>query len=443
MSAVVRLLRIEARRNPGLWLVPLVTASTVAATISILPKGIWLWLQTSVSIRETAILVGPLVAGLSTWAAGRNRRRGIEELLAATPRPAASRDFVAWGGAAVWHGLAYALAAGLVLLFAYVGGAWGSPVLWPVLLGLLAVLTLSAIGYAVGYYIRNRLATPLVAVATYLVLGFTADSAGNLMENPRITYLSPIAGLAGSVFYGVQPNVFFEQSLWLLGLAGAALAAVALKWRRSVGAWCALLAAMAVAALGSSMLLLQTPLGPVQGQMEEARASYEPVCAEGGRLPVCVHPAYEKMLPETAAVVRDVAAPLVGVPGGPTSAEQDPEHRGFSPDGPLPFFLYDSNSGGQALAEALAVELTRSPSPASPGEPEAILNDAQAAFAAWLLEQADVDPDFAIYVSSSPEAVRSTAERFAALDPARREKWILDHYAGLRAGELTLEDFPS
>ena len=389
------------------------------------------------------ILVGPLVAGLSTWAAGRNRRRGMEELLAATPRPAASRDLAAWGGAAVWHGFAYALAAGLVLLSAYVGGAWGSPVLWPVLLGLLAVSTLSAIGYAVGYYLRNRLATPLVAIATYFILGFTAHSAGTLMENPTITYLSPVTGLEGSVFYGVQPNVSFGQSLWLLGLAGAALAAVSLKWHRSLGAWCALLAAIVVAVFGSSMLLLQTPPGPVQSQQEEARASYEPVCDKDGRLPVCVHPAYEKLLPETAAVVRNVAAPLVGVPGGPTSAEQDPEYRGFSPDGPLPFFLYDGNSGGEALAETLVVGLARDPSSAPSQEPAGVLNDAQAAFAAWLLKQADMNPDFAIYAGANPEAVRSAAERFAALDPTRREQWISEHYADLRAGELTLEDLPS
>lgn len=137
MSGVARLLWIEVRRNQGLWLFPLVAALTVWTTINILPSGPWLWPQISVFMRQALLLVLPLVAGLSAWNAGRNRRRGMEELLAATPRSPASRDLVTWGAAATWYGLAYALAAVIILLSAFVGGAWGWPVLWPELLGFL------------------------------------------------------------------------------------------------------------------------------------------------------------------------------------------------------------------------------------------------------------------------------------------------------------------
>jgi hypothetical protein len=48
-----------------------------------------------------------------------------------------------------------------------------------------------------------------------------------------IRYLSPVQWGRAEVFYGVQQNLSLRQSLWLLSLTAAALAAVVYHGRRT------------------------------------------------------------------------------------------------------------------------------------------------------------------------------------------------------------------
>lgn len=91
----------------------------------------------------------------------------MEELVAISPRPMFYRDLVLWAATTAWLCLAYVLAAAVLLLLTYRGATWGSPVPWPILLGLCGILLNSALGYAAGVYFKSRFAAPLVAVALY------------------------------------------------------------------------------------------------------------------------------------------------------------------------------------------------------------------------------------------------------------------------------------
>lgn len=332
-----KLLRIEARRSVAMWLFPFVVVLVGYTTAETLPNGFWLWPQTALSIRDTLILIGPLAAGLAAWAAGRNRRRGIEELLATTPRPSAIRDLFNCAATATWVCLGYVVAASLTLLAAYFGGAWGAPILWPVLLGLFAIISNSSLGYVAGYYVPIRITAPVVAVAIYWVQG---TAAYYLLANSA-SYLSPVTELEYSVFWGVLPHIFVGQSLWFLGVSGVALSAVALRGGvNPLATWIMLSGAATATAVGVAMLLA-TPISVTSAQKQEARVPYQPICAKK-KISVCVHPAYEKMLPETAVVAEKVTKPLVDVAGGPRRVEQkaygEVELRS---DGTLLFYLSD------------------------------------------------------------------------------------------------------
>lgn len=435
-TGLVSLLLLEARRNPGLWLFPFVVVMVWFLTAQERAKGIWLWPDVSLSIESTLAVVGPLAAGVAAWAASRHRRYGIEELLATTPRPAASRDLAAWAATAAWFVLAYAAAAGFIQLLAYLGGAWGSPVLWPVLVGLLALGTHSAIGHATGYYLPSSFTAPIVAVVLFLLQAGPGYFAGS------VRHLSPLnQGLTRSVFHGVLPNLFVGQALWLLGLAGAALVAVTLKQRISVASLSLMLATVAVGTLGAS-LLLEKPPWASPAQMKAAIVPYDPVCVREEIL-ICVHPAYKEMLPETAAVVGEIAKPLVDVPGGPTRAKQsnsvfaEPERNGT-----LSFFLHDKRSLGDELASQVSGELVGYQTPAIFRENGGAPDDARAAIQAWLLRQAGRDSEYVVFDGRKPEAVVAASQRFEELTPEERNEWLREDYPDLRAGKLTLKDLP-
>lgn len=428
------LLRIEFRRSFCLWLFPFMAAALAWVVYEPLPAGVWLWTETVWSLQSSLILFGPLVGGLAVWVAGREMRRDTGDLLSTTARPGVLRDLALWAATAAWCVLAYGVVAAAFLLLTLRNATWGSPEPGPVLVGLLAVVTHSALGYAVGSYLPSRFVAPLGGDA------------------------------ASSVFYNESRGIFAPQSLWLLGLAATALTTVALKRRKSTGSWTALAATAAAAAVGA-VAVLGVPVETVDAR--GALVPYQPVCEEG-EIPVCVHPAYEVALPETARAVNDLVEPLVGIPGAPTRAEQrgDAYPSRLRTDGTLVFdmrsaFIRWNVNHGSTVKDQVGFEvpsaLVSGPSGYVEGNPykssfcrEAgdAPGEAQRVIAAWLSYRAG---DFGSANSMAfREAVngqlcpRSAAvvERFDALTPAERRAWLETNYADLRAGELTLEDLP-
>ncbi|MDP9475580.1 MAG: hypothetical protein M3R38_07795 [Actinomycetota bacterium] len=343
------LLRLELRRSPGLSLFPLMVALMAWMIWDGIAMGVSLDGEGSFVIADTVILLGPLVGGIAAWMASREERRGTGELLSTTPRPAAARDLAAWAGTVAWCALAYLSVASAVLVLIYRNDPWaGTDILGPVLVGACALVTYSAVGYAAGHYLPNRFVAPLVPIALYLaqilpaLLGYNGEPAvepGSAEPAPLpVNYLSPAdrGGMEYSVFYGILPDISLPRSLWLLGLAGVALAAVVLHGRRSPVSWGALAASATVAVVGAAMLL-QAPMPVNDAQKREALIPYEPVC-EKDQITVCAHPAYKASLRKDAAVINRLAEPLVGVPGVPKKAEQKPNYRQPETDGTLPYF---------------------------------------------------------------------------------------------------------
>ena len=89
MNATLGLFNIETRRNAAIWFVPIITG----VAWWLLDSQSWtpfLWDSTNRLLQESFIpFAAPAIAGVAAWMAGRDRRRGIDDLLNSTARPAA------------------------------------------------------------------------------------------------------------------------------------------------------------------------------------------------------------------------------------------------------------------------------------------------------------------------------------------------------------------
>jgi hypothetical protein len=324
------------------------------------------------------------------------------------------------------------LAAG-VFLYVMIGreATWGGPALTPVVIGLLTVVAGTAAGYLGGALIRSRFAAPVVAVAF---------SAAVLLVGTRstaIAYLSPLSlDPRGSspydVFYRPPSVPVVEMSLWLAGLTGCALAAVALWRRRTLLTVCVLAVALVVTSSGA-VLVTRAFVHPPWERIYPGQplADYELDCVERS-ITVCVHPAYGATLDETAVRIGRLVEPLVGVPGGPVRAEQLPSKAAsIGSNGTLEVLP------GPFVVQHAVADLVR--------EPGTDINQAQVAIAFWLMDRAGESKlgiQWFLGTGQPDAEVAAAIERFSARSPDAQHAWLVAHFRDLRAGQIDIDDLP-
>ncbi|CAN5878554.1 hypothetical protein BH23ACT11_BH23ACT11_19060 [soil metagenome] len=445
----VSMLRIELRRSVGFLAFPVLLAVAFAMGWAYTSLGFDVWLDTSIAIRSSVLLVGPLIGGLSAWVAIRNKRRGIQEMLAIAPRSPVVRDLTTWAGTALWGVLAYLLFAGVMLALTYPNATWGTPLPGFILVGLLAVFAASASGFAAGYYLPSRFTAPVVAVVIFMAQGTTAD-----MQNYSLLSPTPSPLLNLSVFYEVT-QVALSQSLLFGSLSGIALALVVVKnWRHGFLPWFALVFFCAIGTIGAVMSVEASPRVYDDGSFESF-VPYEPVCEEG-RIIVCVHPAYEASLPEVANNINELAEPLAGLVGSPTHALQSNEFAYPKKYRKNAVTFYEGVSGGEWSdfgAQNLAYELVAGQGVGDGYEEGRMLCESNFGKSEYYPpeEAKGIVADgltmrIGAYSEEMPVAECRSSEkrvkRFAALDPAGQRVWLRENFADLRAGKLTPEDLP-
>ena len=484
MNALI--LRIEVRRSVGLWVWPvLVGLALLLAYGDGLAWRVTFWVQASVLVRDGLLIVGPAIAGAAAWMGGRERRRKMDDLLATTPRPAWVRWGVTWAATALWGLLAYAVVGGYVLALAARQMTWGAPVAWPILVGLMAVPAYGAVGYALGALLASRFTAPLVAIALLVapVVVGRGSRTGTLGPATKpsaldaLHYLSPVAALDASVWYGIRPDVGWPQALFLLGMIGLALGGLALRdreSRRDRVAWGSLVMGCILAGAAAVTLLVTAPPSatllamarmPSAGAVPSlARYSrlipYTPVCA-GTPVPVCVHPAYRARLAAEARVINRLLAPLAGVPGAPTRVEQR-SHYEQGVFGRTLAFVPDNGDGptdqsvfgpvAQALVANYMFDGRGLSNEACPGD-----STLQSCFAAqdaigiWLVRQAGLrlHPVTVAGTTLRPyfggthwDRTSAVADLFGRLGRARQRAWLRAHYDALNKVHVRLRDIP-
>ena len=484
-----RLLRLEIKHSPFLWALPVLAAlfyyDTYRTSVGLPP--IW-------TIRATAVTdhmiddFSVFAAGLAAWAGSREGRRKTGDLLATTVRAAWARRATVFAATAFWTLLAFLAGVALVYVQTAIQATWGGPPLWPVAVGVLAVVAACAIGFTCGTLFPGRFAAPLVAVAV-LVLAYVGHGAANTGSTTTGTYgvLSPAQPTTApdvGVFYHVAPDIAIAQVMFIGGviivMAGLlALSPVTGGGRRGlslggvgnrVTAAGAILVACGVAASATAFSLAGTAqyasatgwsIPALHDAASDRPAPYTPVCAASG-FRVCIHPAFAAYLPAVTAALRPAEAEIAGLPGAPARAEQVPSGVLPATAGTTPVFQYPQLDGLASLWASPADVNTASwqdglqqdfltwfvSGPAPQTAPWVPTGAQQALVTALMAETGAGTPLFAQPdangkpVGPTPAQVGAAATRFESLSKAAQHDWLATHIAQIRAGGVTLAQIP-
>ena len=331
-----RLLRIELRRSPVLWMLPLLAALFWLSAYRTAMNNPPFWNIRAATLQANAMLVfAPLLAGVCAWAGSRDGRRGLVDLVGVTAVPRWAAQSATWAAATIWAEALYL--AGVAVLYGVTAhqGAWGGPLWWPVVVGVVMIAACCALGFAAGLLLASRFTAPLAALVVFLALAGGAFAIQDNVSYARIWPLSvqgPFPTDSYGIFYPYLPDLAIAQVMFLAGLAAAALGAIGLpaaaggRWLR--GAAAAVTVAGLVAA-GTAVSLAGTARveahGVVIPALHDAASDrpvpYTPVCRQGA-IPVCLQPAYRAYLPEVTAALGPVLGQLAGLPGAPVRVTQ-------------------------------------------------------------------------------------------------------------------------
>lgn len=319
-------LRIELRRGVPLWSLPILVAAMLLVLFVDNKYRMAEWAGATSQLRTCLILVGPVVVATATWQAGRERRRGMSEFLASTPRPRLQRVVGAWAPVVIWALLAYLV--GVLVAIALTAPRTSYGHLWIDLVGAgaAAIAALAALGFVLGWYIPWRGTAPVAGLATFLAMGVVASApveiqvgTGTAPDPPYAAFLTPVL----SISWGEQPAAWLGtlSMLWFLGLATALLLATAARgrWRAAIPLMVAGLAAV--------------PLIAFRGDAVVANpGSLRLVCSDGTP-EVCVRAVHADMLGDATDAIRDLTRRLDGVPDMPTRyVERDPNPWSYPND---------------------------------------------------------------------------------------------------------------
>ncbi|MET7989607.1 hypothetical protein ABZU76_01735 [Amycolatopsis sp. NPDC005232] len=309
-------LRTEARRTIAPWLLFVLLA--VGLGFFFLFSGPWwkdadAWnLQWTPSIlwsRYLLSLLWPIIVCAAAIQGMRDRRSGMDELLATTPLPVARRTAkvgLVIGLSAV-VGYLVIVAVGLGQVIANDGMFTFTWVL-PLLVGVASVVAGAAVGLAVGRLLPHPLTAPAAGVVA-LVVGVllqVAGERGSAVQQTvpnRIALLSPAGAQPRSAFVDPVLSVSIGQLCWLLGLAATGF--LVLATRR----WFAVLPAV----VGLAVAIPIFPAAAADNFVDNPSAA-APVC-EG---PVCVTTLHAEWLSTVAGPGKDALALLAKLPSAPT-----------------------------------------------------------------------------------------------------------------------------
>jgi hypothetical protein len=504
--SAARLLRIEIKRNAVIWVLPLLAALFVFdpyRTASGYPP-IWT-VHGSVVLNKMLPDFVILTSGMAAWAGTREGRRRVDDLLGTTARPAWARQAAALGGTLFWVLLAFLAGVAVIYVRTAALVTWGGPPVWPIVVGVVAMVTVCTVSFTAGALFPGRFTAPIVAVGvTVLTLyGFRQAVSGGA----GLTLLSPDTVVPpddAGVFYHVAPDVAIAQVLFMGGVALAAFGVLGLSPRtggvgfrrapnlvsgsgphlRTVAT--AGLAVGAAAAVISAVLTgtaTQTASGynisGLHWLADDQPVPYTPECTQAG-FRVCVHPAFGTYLSDVSGALDPVAAELAGLPGAPASAAQVPlssvpnsvlgnlgngfiigtgtttEYE-FTLDNAVSLYADKSNIVWTLQQDLVNVFVAGTPAMsgssrvlgAGPPAPDGLgvgTPAQQAVESALLRAIGAAPPQQGPAGSGQPEkaqaAITQAAGRFAALPATTRHAWLLAHLTALRAGHVTLAQLP-
>ncbi|MEU4181017.1 ABC transporter permease [Streptomyces sp. NPDC026589] len=287
---------IELRRSPLLTAFPLLVAVDLLVLFGRSRYWIGVWPEASVAAQVVTIFLGPLLAGVSAWQAGRSSRSGMPETILAAARP-------------IWRIEAARLAATLTLgLVAYMIGCLtaagislseaGPGFLWPsyLLLGMATLVIFASVGHLAGRWWPSAGFTPIVCALGCFISMLALPIKFNVLAGPPDQHLRPLP---------VAMRLLFALALAVLAVTAPPLRRSAERQMPRQGTpW-----HIRCAAGGSAVLtLIALAAASAAGELRVDRpaTAVEPVCerAEKGSPEVCVWPEHRKYLPDLTLMAQ-------------------------------------------------------------------------------------------------------------------------------------------
>jgi len=468
IRSFLMLLWLGIRRSQGYWLLPvMIGVGVYAPSIGHLPD-IVLWPDMSMATLQSYVIVGPLAAALAAWLVDRDRRHRMRHLMESTPGSGFQRDLLALGTSSFWGLAGYV---GVAIWFcgqAMMRATWGGPDVGLMATGAMGVVAFAVIGVLIGRLVASKFSPLLALVATFfLTIGtdlfkITADDGSIL--NP-IQLLMPY-GLSSvnypSVFYRENHGFATEVGLWMVAFVGLLVASLAVLRIRNAGGWLALSGMLLLAGIAAAPLI-NPPLN--WGPQAWTPIDYTPVCESRDGFEICVHPAYESELDETAQRVSSTFGPIQGLDGVASTWNQVNPIRVRDNQEPG---VIDGIGQQYGLISSVAAIFPIPGDSSQHGQRPA----AQVVIMEWLVQQSSLGLPSLVgsgwfgwpsEVSVSPQdygnemtgigqdqtemaafqpRMDAAREQFAALPENEQRVWLEANWDALRAGELTLEDLP-
>jgi hypothetical protein len=335
LAGQARLLRLELRRNPMVWMLPLLALLFWLGVYRPAMANPPFWNVRATALQHAMLFLGPLLAGVTAWIGSRDGRRGLTDLVGVTAVPRWAGQLASWAAATCWAEAVYLGGVAVVYGVTAEQAHWGGPLWWPVAVGAAGVAACCALGFAAGALLPGRFTAALAAVLVFLALGggaFALQNNGTYAQIWPMNVQGPLPHDSYGIFYPYLPDLAIAQVMFLAGLSVTALGALGLpaagggRWLRGAAA---ALAAAGLVAAGTAVGLAGTARLEAHGMVipalhdaaSDRAVPYVPVCSHSA-VPVCVHPAFRSFLPAVTAALDPLLDQLTGLPGAPVRVTQ-------------------------------------------------------------------------------------------------------------------------
>lgn len=295
--------QIELRRSPLLTAFPLMIAVDLVVLFGRSRYWIGSWPEASVAAQVVTMFLGPVLAGVSAWQAGRSSRAGMPEFLLAAARPGWRAEAVRLAATLTLGFLAYGI--GCLVAATVSSGDAGPGFLWPsyLLLGASALIIFASVGHLAGRWWPSAGFTPIVCALGSLISLSVLPFKFTLLAAPPDTYVRPQT---------VAVRVLCALALAVLAVTAPPLRRTASPRRKTP--WHLRGVAAGSAACSLALLALAAP---EDGQLTVARpsSSVTPLCDRAGESAprVCLWPEHRKYLPELTHMAQRLSR--TGQPG--------------------------------------------------------------------------------------------------------------------------------
>ncbi|MFD4025850.1 ABC transporter permease [Streptomyces sp. NPDC058576] len=293
--------RIELRRSPLLTALPLMIVIDLVVLFGRSRYWIGVWPDASVAAQVVTLFLGPVLAGVSTWQAGRSSRSGMPETVLAAARPGWRIEAARLAATLTLGFLAYAI--GCLTAAAISFGDAGPGFLWSsyLLLGASTLVIFASGGHLAGRWWPSVAFTPAVCALGCFISMLALPFKLNVLAGPPDQHLRPLP---------LAVRILFALALAALAVAAPPLRRGAERemqrhrapWHiRGVAAGSAVLSLFALAAI------------PAAGEIRVDRpaTASTPVCerVEESSPRVCAWPEHRKYLAELTRMAQRLDQP--------------------------------------------------------------------------------------------------------------------------------------